>query len=591
MQSSAAASALDWLALQLDYFVPQQDRKTASRNKPLLELIVLMVHGLRRGLLDQNPSATRIIDRLTVFAQGHELRNRPVRNSNELILRAGLCAFLRITNRPDLAHEAVLQRTIDTGLLDQSGRLPHHMMIERTVLDWGGFSHRLPPLAELTTSSVLVRKPDALYQTEQSIYELTHDVMFGYTFGDRPPSELTPSQLAQLNRILSDALMRFGRQGHWDLVGELLLAWDCLRFEYDAIYENAWSELIAAQEVDGSIVAIEPADTETDEIHTDSQSPARRRFAERYHSTLVLVLAAMSRTERDAPADPDHKIQTVRPRADHASSSSTSQGADWFAAVLKSPNLTLTAAMGGLVGLTLISAIDDRATVLADGAIKPLFSRLHSSAQLAGVPAALTLAVFAVLRNRGLDVPIITGFVDGIRSVVDTPTSGNTPRWCEERAILARLGLLPTAKLPAPAEFWHALTGRHVDPEHIMRLAAAHSDASLLEPDRTGARRLESLGIDTLRRSNLVAGCALLRSAHTLGPLDRDRARSVTAFLQAQQCPDGGFGVIPSASDLGAMDPDIDIRLPISLAVWWTLAEINTSFRLFSQPLNRRATP
>ncbi|MDQ0821022.1 hypothetical protein QFZ79_003394 [Arthrobacter sp. V4I6] len=582
---------MDWLALQLNQFVPRQDSKNESQNKPLLELIVLMVHGIRHGLIDEQPSATQIIDRLTTAAQVPELRNRPVRNSNHLILRAGLCAFLRITSNPDPAHEAAIQRAIDTGLLDQTGRLPHHVMIERTILDWGGFSHHLPPLAELTASSLLVRNPDALYQTERSIYELTHDVMFGCAFGDRPPSELTPQQLDQLHRVVSDALVRFGRQGHWDLVGELLLSWDCLRFNHDTSYENAWSELTAAQDLDGSIVAIEQTDPGAYATRTGSAPPDERRFAERYHSTLVLVLATMSRIGRETLADPDHEVRSVAPRAERTNQSSTSQGAAWFAAIMETPQSTPTAVMGALVGTTLISAIDERATALADRAAKQLTARLQESAQLAAVPATLTLAVFGILRGRGMDVPILTGFVDGVRSIVDSQTSGSQSRWCEERAILTQLGLLAPANLPAPAQLWQALAVRQVDPDHVRRLAAAYGDAPLPQPDGQVARRLESLAIDTLRRSNLVTGCSLLRSAHAFGPLVPERIRSVTAFLHAQQCPDGGFGVIPPATETGEMDPDIDIRLPISLAVWWALARMNTSFRLFTHPPSGRSRP
>jgi hypothetical protein len=119
----------------------------------------------------------------------------------------------------------------------------------------------------------------------------------------------------------------------------------------------------------------------------------------------------------------------------------------------------------------------------------------------------------------------------------------------------------------------------------------------LSDADRVCVRRLEALGVDALRRRDLITGCALLRSAHTLHPLPDDRLRSVTTFLHAQQCPDGGYGRIAPAvvaaqtsGDVSQMDMEVDVRLPISLSVWWALAELNTEFRLLAWNGRRRLT-
>ena len=75
---------------------------------------------------------------------------------------------------------------------------------------------------------MLFRAPDALYQTERSSYELTHDIMFGYSFGERLASELTVLHRHRLGRPSDRLSLRFLFEGHWDLVGELLISWNFL---------------------------------------------------------------------------------------------------------------------------------------------------------------------------------------------------------------------------------------------------------------------------------------------------------------------------------------------------------------------------
>jgi hypothetical protein len=595
-------AALRWIAQHLDYFAPPRVLDDDSQCKPLLELIVLMIYRLR----EQSPldaSSAEIVDRLAGLAESPALRDKPILNRHQLVLRAGVCAILAVTDRRDRAQELAIQRIIDTGLIEQAERLPHHIMIERTVFDWGGFRHGLPSLAQLTPMTMLVRQPDALYQTTSSAYELTHDIMFGYMLGERDAGELAPER-DRVHRLLTDALVRFQREGHWDLVGELLMCWDTLDLPRDPVYEAGWSAFTAMQDVDGSIPAVSrpgsPEPEDSDE--SDESTSLRTRFDERYHTTLVMVFAATARSRRE---------RGVIPPAAHALGSaadpSTMVDAAWLDHLVDRGDTlrTSTVLVSSLIGLTLIAAVDPAASGYVDKAVTRISQDLLAPTQLAGVPATLTLTAFGILRDRGVDVPAITGFVDAIRAVVTgtPPNAATALTWCEKLVVLSQLGHADPPVLPKSDDVWRSIDRRvGGDLTDTWQLAGACTGygtsprRALSDGDEFGVRRLEALGVDALRRRDLIAGCALLRAAHALRPLHHERLRAVTTFLEAQQSPHGGYGLIDpvvlrSPAQATNIDVDIDVRLPISLAVWWALAELNTDFRLFAWDRARATTP
>ena len=587
--------ALRWIAEHLDHFLPPGILDDDAKCKPLLELIFLMVFRLREGP-QLDAFSAEILDRLTELADSPTLRDKPILNRNQLVLRAGACAILAFTDRRDRAQEFAVQRVIDTGLIEQSERLPHHIMIERTMFDWGGFSHGLPSLAELTAMSLLVRRPDAIYQSTLSTYEITHDIMFGYAFGERDATELSSAQRDQLHRVLTDTLVRFQHEGHWDLVGELLMCWDTMNFARDGVYDAGWSAFTASQDPDGSVPAIcrpGPAEPPTRE----GPEPTEARFDERYHTTLVLLFAATARSRRERGVVPD-----AVPTQGMAHSSASVSDARWLNRLSECTDSVRlpTVLIGALIGLTLVEATEPAIADFVDDAVRRIRENLFAPTQLVGVPATLTLAAFAILRNRGVDVPALTGFVDAIRTAVSgiPPDEATAVVWCEKQVVLAQLGLADHPPLPKPSDVWRAID-RCVVPDltEVWQLAGACTGFGTLprrllsDVDDVGVRRLEALGVDAFRRRDLIAGCAVLRSAHALRPLHPVRLRSVTTFLRAQQSRYGGYGVIDPAvlgtqSSVGAtdvdVDVDVDVRLPTSLAVWWTLAELTTDFRLFA---------
>ncbi|MGO4258233.1 DUF6895 family protein [Marmoricola sp. RAF53] len=580
-------AALRWLAEHLDEFAPPGVLDDDALGKPLLELLALMIHRLRDGL-PLDACSTEIVERLVAVAESSALREGPINNRNQLVLKAGMCALLRLAGRPDQAHEAAVQRAIDTGLIDQAERLPHHYMIERTVLDWGGFRHALPDLGELTAQSLLFRRPDALFMTRTTAYELTHDIMFGYTLGERDANELA-AEYDGLRQVLSDALVRFGRERHWDLVGELLMCWDILVLPRDGIYEAGWRAFTGAQHADGSVIAVEvPAGSAADALEE-----GRKRFDARYHTTLVLAFASTARQRRDDDVFPP-------PAAPVGDQDEIATDTAWLGRLVgavgpgREPRVLLSA----LIGHTLLGARGPDLPAPLDHLVDRISASVRTPDQLAEVPATQTLTAFGILRDRGVAVPAISGFVEAIRQVVTATPSGDAAdlSWLEKHVVLARLGLADPPPLPTLDQVWASVAAGD-DLTVTAELAGGctaygtAAPADLTEADALGARRLEALGVDTLRRRDLITGCALVRAAHAIRPLDDARVRAVTTFLRAQQAVDGGYGfVTPDGAD--GIDVDADVRLPLALTVWWTLAELETGYRMFGwAPVGAEARP
>lgn len=600
-------SALDWLAAHVDAFAPPGER-FMSRNKPLLELLLLVVYVLRNQDGDEPlDSLSRLTSRLHAVAQTPSLRDRPVRDSNDLLLRAGLCAVLAYSGQRDPTLDSAVQRAVKADTLGQSERLPYHVMEEMTVLDWGGFEHGLPPITSLMAQSILARPLDALYFTERTAYELTHNVMFGLAMGERSVKEFESLDRNGLLQTLTDMLTRFEREGHWDLVGELLLCWDCLDLIHDYTYVGGWRRFLNHQDADGSVPGIRPPGA-PERLDTGASNPAdvENRFRDRYHTTLVLVLAATARTRRGRRTESTmtRALQPLRPTC--LKRSPVQCDATWLVSLLDRDDRDRAAiiATSVLVGLTLTAALDATLKPMLERAAGQIRDTLACQTSLASVPAALTLTTFGILRGHGLDAPALTEFVEAIRRVLggSSPSPSVRSAWFEGQVILAQLKLAPRPSPPARYALWSRLDSAIDDPRSadiaaIAQVAASCTGFGTVPPeqltsrDRAGARCLEAFAVGALRRSDLRIGCALVRGAHSIQPLHSDRARSLAAYIAAHQREAGGYGASDEAvadpeacASLPELDLEVDVRLPVSLSVLWALAEVGTDFRLYKDP-------
>jgi hypothetical protein len=146
----------------------------------------------------------------------------------------------------------------------------------------------------------------SLHLGEHGIYELTHVVMFMTRFGLHPQPALDLAAPARLRGPLSDLIVAMCQERHWDLLGELLFSWECLRLERSPVSERGWRAFLAAQDADGSFpppAAIERRRAARSGGAPDEEPTRSRRFALRYHTTLVALMACSCRLRRDREDD------------------------------------------------------------------------------------------------------------------------------------------------------------------------------------------------------------------------------------------------------------------------------------------------
>ena len=246
--------------------------------------------------------------------------------------------------------------------------------------------------------------------------------------------------------------------------------------------------------------------------------------------------------------------------------------------------------LSALVGVILLEARDPAVRSITKSVAERVDEYLTDSRQLSQLPATLALVGFGLLRDRGIQIPALTAFVDLLCSLAGPlpPDEATAMAWCEKRVVLAQLGLISQPTLPELSTLWVVLDqASEGELTQVWQHAGACTGYGCLPPlnlsrtDRIGVRRLEALAVDAFRRRDLITGCALARAVNALTPLDAERLDSFTSYLHSHQHPAGGYGYVEEAPER-AIDPELDVRLPTSLAVCWTLAEITTNFRLFT---------
>jgi hypothetical protein len=195
-------------------------------------------------------------------------------------------------------QRALIQRALDNGFDQFIERPPYRLLELRMCLDWLGLEHDGPSWASLLERSTLARLPSALHIRVDDMYALTHVLMFATRVGLELPFRLTPGQVARLEPLLSDLIVAMCQEGHWDLLGELLICWDCLHLPHSLIVRRAWEALLRMQADDGSF----PPTGARDDHDADpavSDAARRQRVTLRYHTTLVAVIAGCIRQRRE----------------------------------------------------------------------------------------------------------------------------------------------------------------------------------------------------------------------------------------------------------------------------------------------------
>jgi|SRR5208283_3474835 len=288
--------AIDWVFNHLDRFTPFDDDDTycPSRTKPFIELALM----LAVYVAVTRDKTSRTVQSAAQFLQAASKRadftDWIFRFPAEIVNYAELCAAV-----DELGGEAGelryrLQSAVDGGALSQVERLPHRLLELRAALDWAGVVHSLPPIGDICAQTILGKALSAPQLTDSAIYAITHVIIFGCRFGLLQGALPEWLRSAPVRTLLCDLLVVTSQARNWDLLGELLLCWDCLGFEHDQVTTAGWASFLDAFRADGAVLpgpakdVDEKAKREAIPVeHADDASD----FDHVYHTTLVAVLA------------------------------------------------------------------------------------------------------------------------------------------------------------------------------------------------------------------------------------------------------------------------------------------------------------
>jgi hypothetical protein len=288
--------AIDWIFHRLDRFSPFDDDDVyrPSRAKPFIELAIMFavqaaVNGDRASPIVQ--SAAQFFQ---AASERDDFTDWILRFPEDIVNYAELCVAVDELGGDAGELRQRLQSAVDAGGLAQAERLPHRLLELRVALDWAGVVHSLPPTGDICAQTILGQAPSAPLLSDSAIYAITHVLIFGSRFGLRRDDLPEWLRAPSVRSLLCDLMVVTSQAQNWDLLGELLLCWDCVGFKHDLVTAAGWASFLEAFRADGAVLS-RPAketaenaklgDTQTEDIDEASE------FANFYHTTLVAVLA------------------------------------------------------------------------------------------------------------------------------------------------------------------------------------------------------------------------------------------------------------------------------------------------------------
>jgi hypothetical protein len=626
--AQARSRALHWVETHLVEFDPFQGGQTFNiqRGQRIAELATMLRCYTELSGDRESSAVARIVALLQAGERASAFRDRVLRQPAEFALFAHVYGVLYRLGHEDPEQRAAIQRFIDLGLLNHTQRLPHQVMEVRQALDLGEFTHRWPNWDAMYAGSLLAQPLSPLYLDQTAIYAVTHILLFYYGFGPRPPGGAPAAQSDTLRHLLAMLMIRVSQEHHWDLLGELLLCWDCLGLADSEVTERAWTTFLGQQRDDGAFPGPERsvAGRRLQETIADPAEYQATDFAHHYHTTLVGIIATSKRLARRAAGDVESSIPATLP---HAREDDPEPGEDiaaalrlargWLEQRLERAERATSPAPDALCHIVLGCWICDTAISAEQGAFAEVAQRAgrilgeqETAARADRVPATLRLLCATLLASQGKRVPVLQDFLAMVATLLRATPPETAPAdlaLTEKRSLLHTLGLHPPpalldyTELQAVAQaFSLSSSPTEVDTFllHLYSYTGYGTRPATLDPagDWIG-ELLCGLTMHFFREYDLPLGCRLLQVLSYLGQETRPGFDSCMRFLLAQQRPDGSFGFF--GPEEGAIRENAgpgfsweeQVILPMTVRCLWTLVEAaGGGWRLFAA-LPRYAGP
>jgi hypothetical protein len=138
-----------------------------------------------------------------------------VRAPDILVQYVQICAALRTLGYDSPELKQRIQSAVDAGLVEQLERFPHRSLELRLSLDWAGVTHSMPAAEKLIGTSILSGPLCAPLLSRDTIYAITHVIMFSARFGISPCSLAPDVSMDRVREVICDLLVAGCQDADW----------------------------------------------------------------------------------------------------------------------------------------------------------------------------------------------------------------------------------------------------------------------------------------------------------------------------------------------------------------------------------------
>lgn len=305
-----ASQSVDWLTSKLNDFSPLRNgRAEPFYLKAFAELTLVYVHlqqckqpHLRDRLLIWRGFITGHCEN-PIYAQGP--RKQPIIAFTYLMPYL----LLRSIGYRSAYYEETLDQLRRRDYLRSMELVPYRVLDREYMLWKSGYSLSKPPWRKLYHATALGQGLGPLCFDDEATYSLTHTLFYLTDFGDsRGP--FSSAEFQWIGSVAECLLLHYWRVGHWDLVGELLVALNCLGSCSSLIYTRAAAAFESTWQIDGSIPAKREFAGQVEATKKLQKEEPKVQFCNCYHTTLVGVLYCATAIGRISGAGGDEACPT-----------------------------------------------------------------------------------------------------------------------------------------------------------------------------------------------------------------------------------------------------------------------------------------
>jgi uncharacterized protein DUF6895 len=602
--------AMTWITGHAREFYPfgADGSLQPNRLKALAELALMLFCYVRLTGDSESGPVRQIIAILDRVQRNQAFRELPLRSTDEFVPVCDVYAALRLVGRDAPEQRVLLERVLQSGILDYIDRLPQGSMEVRLSAESAGLQGALSNVAP---QDKLAWIPASILFDNGLAYALTHTIMFITDFGAHP--ERLDSTEGLRDR-LAMLLVRYCRERNYDLLAELLICWDAAALPSTPLIEGVWDVFLGGQDRWGAF----PAQALVDDRpsgHDEAPRPSRSsRFFRHYHTTILAVIAGSLHERPPAPRRVRMVSHSLRAPLFAVTEVSRFDVVRAFSRALawliggraprreRDPNVLCYKVLAAWIGVSMAASPPSTSQDFEDALVALVKCEHAEPLARATAPATLKIILASLLLDRGEATPSLKRFLKNVLFLLrDTPENApikDLPLH-EKRLVLYAVGLHPRPRLTNYEDMIDSAkrAASKGDDESVDDLLLHIECTTELGTRRVRVRRqdlwlrqlLAGFAQHALRMYDWTRGCRTLRA---LGYLALDSGASFNAcisYMILHQTTSGAFGFLGREANQFKIRRrgksfDVDIRIPLTTDCLWTLAELgnDTRWRLYA---------